>query len=277
MTSSAIARMNSIQAVSPLWGESIAALIAERSRVLFPPHVRDWLSSEALRRALSIPALLPDNLMELEEGQWYQLLDISNEDRLSVAWAPNRQVVTLLLEASDAAGRQGVLRDRKEEILRDLTNSLAQIDHPEIEELASFAARAAACEADGHTEAAVSLAVNVLDSALEKHQSEIHRQLNVRPKGSGRHSLTDVITKGHPGATGRERFFTSGSLLLLLATYGLHGVFESYKWPSPPDSKFNRNMLAHRVGVDTYKPHYSLHALLLTNALLRWLDIQVPR
>ncbi|MEU6352987.1 hypothetical protein ABZ896_27280 [Streptomyces sp. NPDC047072] len=68
--SHAIARINSIQATSPLRGNSIASLIAERSRIIFPSHIREWLPLEALRRAMELQDLLPENLWELEEDQW---------------------------------------------------------------------------------------------------------------------------------------------------------------------------------------------------------------
>ncbi|KUN17761.1 hypothetical protein AQJ23_40695 [Streptomyces antibioticus] len=186
--------------------------------------------------------------MDLDEEQWYRLLSVSNEDRLSVAWAPNSDVVTLLLRAGDTLGRQEVLREQKAVILQDLDDSLGQVDHPEIAELASFAAEAAECESGGHTEAATALAVNVLDSALEKHQQAILDQLAVQQVIKKRHLLTGKIAGQYSGDVEREQFFTSGKLLLLLATYGLDGVFDSYWLPNPPDPKFNRNMLAHRVG-----------------------------
>ncbi|MCX5555293.1 hypothetical protein [Streptomyces sp. NBC_00038] len=272
--SAAVARMNSIQLASPTWGESIATLVAKRSTALFPPNVHEWLSSDALRHATSIPELLPDNLVDFEEEQWYQLLSISSEDRLSFAWAPRSEVITLLLQAPDAVGRQEVLNEHKAVILQDLGESLGQVDRREIAELATFAAKATECESGGYTEAATALAANVLDSALEKYQQAILDKLDVPRKIQKRHLLTQEIAGKHPGEVEREQFFGSGRLILLLATYGLNGVFETYRLPKPPDPKFNRNMLAHRVGDDTYKPHYALHALLLTNALLRWLHIQ---
>ncbi|MFI6554080.1 hypothetical protein ACWGBY_20840 [Streptomyces griseus] len=187
----------------------------------------------------------------------------------------------LLLEATDGSGRWQVLREHEERILEDLKESLAQVDHPDLEGLVSFAVKAKDCASAGHTEAATALAANVLDSALEMHESHIYDQLRFSLVGvkrrSPRRHLAGKIAAEVPQDGGREHFFTSGGLMLLMAAYGLHGVFDAYRWPKPPDPKFNRNMLAHRVGADTYQPLYVLHALLLTNALLRWLDIQVPR
>ncbi len=204
---------------------------------------------ESLRR------LIPANLRDLEVDEWARLVEISEEQRVGVAWVPRVEVLRLLLAAGSAEARAQVLRGHAETILDDCVASLDETTHGALLELVEFAVEASETHRAGRTRAAQALATNVLDTGLEQYHEDGVKGFRAACK-----RLPDLDEDG-------------ASLLevrLRMVTAGIPSAYNGYDYEKR-NTRFSRTGTAHAVNAALYTPDNSLRAITLATVWLRWL------
>jgi hypothetical protein len=91
---------------------------------------------------------------------------VLNDDGLPLVWVPRAEVVGEVLAAETREQRVAVLVARRTEIAEDCREALADVDHPRLLPQRRLLAAAVDALADGHDEAAQSLAVLVAETAV---------------------------------------------------------------------------------------------------------------
>lgn len=218
---------------------------------LIRPEV--WTGLDQL--AESLRRLIPGNLRDLEVDDWARLVDISEEQRVAVAWVPRVQVLRLLLAAGSDDERAQVLRDHAETVLDDCVASLAETTHETLVELVEFAVEAIETHRVGRTRAAQALATNVLDTGLEQYHEDGVKGFRAACK-----RLPDLDEDG-------------ASLLevrLRMVTAGIPSAYNGYDY-GKRNPRFSRTGTAHAVNAALYTPDNSLRAITLATVWLRWL------
>lgn len=212
---------------------------------------------------------LPDNLQGLRLD-WHRLLDICEEDGISLAWAPRPEIVEEHIELDSREAREALLLRRQDEVLDDVRHSLTHITHPALVELADLLDKAAKAAGDGHAEAAQALIANVLETTMKNHANAWIRR-----------TFPSADYKGAPGTAHHRTLAnaTSGpdsprdlTLLQFNHYLVLRGLTNTFQGGVSTQDTFNRHLSCHHASHDTYRCGFSVTSLLLTQALLRVMD-----
>ncbi|GHH27320.1 hypothetical protein GCM10018780_82260 [Streptomyces lanatus] len=130
------------------------------------------------------------------------------------------------------------------------------------------------CARQGAWEGALSLAGNVLNSAMEHHRIEWYRQ-------EFRAQIRDLRGHTGPGATLRrvdtaiplpERSVGIFDLRAHLVLRSIKNVFADTRNGVTTQDTFNRHLAAHHASYDSYREEFTLPALLAMHTLLRVLN-----
>lgn len=242
-----------------LMGAPIEAFL-ERIRVDMPALdfsrlVRPEIWTGLDRLVESLKRLIPANLRDLEIDEWAHLVEISEEQRMGVAWVPRTQVLRLLLDAGSVDERAQVLRDHAEAILDDCVASLSETNHSALVELVDFAVEAIETHRAGRTRAAQALATNVLDTALEQYHEDGVKGFR-------------AACKRLPGLD--EDRASLLEVRLRMVTAGIPSAYNGYDYDKR-NPRFSRTGTAHAVNAALYTPDNSLRAITLATVWLRWL------
>lgn len=212
---------------------------------------------------------LPDNLQGLRLD-WHHVLDISQEDGISLAWAPRQEIVEELTGLDSREAREALLHKRQDEVLDDVGRSLAFVTHPALVELADLLNKAAETVRGGHTEAAQALIANVVETTMKNHANAWIRR-----------TFPSAEYQGAPG-TAHHRTLASATsgpdnprdLTLLQFNHYLvlRGLTDTFQGRVSTQETFNRHLTFHQASHDTYRSRFVLPSLLLTQALLRVMD-----
>ncbi|HEY9326718.1 MAG TPA: hypothetical protein VIS09_00510 [Streptomyces sp.] len=227
-------------------------------------------SAALLGRLKDIAAgYLPGNLQGLRLD-WHRVLDISEEDGISLAWAPRQEIVEELIGLDSRESREALLLKQQDEVLDDVSSSLAIVMHPALVELADLLGKAADAVRAGHTEAAQALIANVLETTMKNHANAWIRR-----------TFPSVEYRGAPGTAHHRTLAnaTSGpdnprdlTLLQFNHYLVLRGLTETFQGGVSTQETFNRHLSCHQASHDTYRSGFALPSLLLTQALLRVMD-----
>ncbi|MGV9758610.1 hypothetical protein ACWDUC_22655 [Streptomyces tricolor] len=234
--------------------------LAEQARSAFP--------SQLLRQALSAGTrlLLPDNLRHVRVQLWPWLLRISAKDGICMAWAPRPELVDMLITLRTSQARHQVLLDHRKEVLEDVTESLSEVDHPDLLVYRELVEEAVDCLADGRDSAAQALLGNVLDSCMREHGHDwlTDRFANAQFMGTSSHNrLKGALATYHGTSRIRPGMFTA--YLLVTSLKNMFG-------PAPKQVTFNRHLAAHHAAKGSYRSEFAFAAVLSVQALLRHLD-----
>ncbi|MFE9647483.1 hypothetical protein ACFYO0_25870 [Streptomyces sp. NPDC006365] len=241
-------------------------------------RINDVVRSVSLPRTLldqlakTAALFLPANLSGLDTEDLYTILDLGEDDGLSLAWAPRTEIVKALLPLGTREERYALLAERRDDVLDDVDTSLQIVTHPELTDMVTILSAATRTARAGFSEGAQALAGNVLDTAMKRHGNAWIRR-----------SFPQVTyTKGsHHGTIGSALDDADdwGDLTLLqfkhfLVLAGMRSAFG----PGATQDTFNRHLGAHEASPDTYRPEFVLPAILLAQALLRALnqDLEHP-
>ncbi|MGP4091022.1 hypothetical protein [Streptomyces sp. KR55] len=241
-------------------------------------RINDVVRSVSLPRTLldqlaaTAALFLPANLNGLNTEDLYTILEMGEDDGLSLAWAPRTETVKALLPLGTRKERYVLLADRRDDVLDDVDASLQIVTHPELTDMVTILSAATRTARTGFSEGAQALAGNVLETAMKRHGNAWIR----------RSFPQATYTKGgHHGTIGSalDDGDDWGDLTLLqvkhyLVLAGMRNAFG----PGDTQDTFNRHLGAHEASPDTYRPEFVLPAILLAHALLRALnqDLEHP-
>lgn len=194
----------------------------------------------------SLDRWIPVNLRTV--GELGAVATIALDEGLPLSWVPRTEIVTLLVEAESAEDRAGILADRRDDILDDCDEAVAQLDHE----------WAAQCR----------VAIGAMRAGFEG------------PAQSHASNIIDSIVLGFHGKNGREHAKTRAQddldelpLQLAAENLTLRPLFRAFTtWfpgsgVTPPDH-FSRHATSHAVGhIGVFAPMSALVAVMLATSL----------
>lgn len=232
-----------------------AGLAHEASRALSESVLRQAQEAArefAQRAQVALERAMPPNWRELSREEFDAAIDLSLETGINLVWAPGPSVIRELLAASGDRERANVLVARRDVILGDLEQLVAESDHARLHHLPAMARQACAAMRDGHhgpaqthAAAALSYAVEVLfgmprfRDAREAWEAEDPERVGMR--------------------------LMKLTLIRRTLARALHRT--DY---APPG--FNRNASAHGVSIEQYSEPNAIASLLLLAGLVRELQ-----
>ncbi|MEW1671556.1 hypothetical protein [Streptomyces albidoflavus] len=261
------------------FAEPVLALQSDLSDIYdWHSRINDVVRSVSLPRTLldqlaaTAALFLPANLVGLDTEDLYTILEMGEDDGLSLAWAPRTEIVKSLFPLDARQERYALLAERRDDVLDDVDASLQIVTHPELTGMVAILSTAIRTARAGFGEGAQALAGNVLETAMKRHGNAWIRrsfpQVTYPPKA------------GHHGTIGSALDDADdwGDLTLLqfkhyLVLAGMRNAFG----PGATQDTFNRHLGAHQASPDTYRAEFVLPAILLAHALLRALNQDLDR
>lgn len=216
--------------------------------IAYPSVVRLAETANTLLRLVT-----PENIRDLRLDEWDRLIEISEEQRIGLLWAPRVKVLRALLAVEDATARARVIDESVDEIVADSAESLARVTDKPVMELAEFAAAAVRAHQAGHPQAAQVLATNVLDSGLLLF-------------ADGPKAVLRTAREWRP--LSEEEWVSLRVYRSRLAAAGIPEAYRDYK-RGRADGAFSRNGTAHVVNGALYTPANSARAISLAVTWLR--------
>lgn len=153
-----------VSVVSPSWSSALQR-IAAQAKEFYPADLLGLRSVERRLRAF----LLPENLLKADVASWPWLLRISVKDGVCLAWAPRAELIEELMGLRTSGERHRLLVDRRCDVVDDVEETLAHVDHTSLSDDVQFALQAAACVRAGRHAAAQALLGNLLDTLMRRH------------------------------------------------------------------------------------------------------------
>lgn len=223
----------------------------------------------------AIGKAIPSNLKSFEDLD--DLLILTSEEGIPVAWVPRAEVLQLLVAAHDTPTRRQILIDHRDDILDDCLTALedgkASLEHHTADvsamclELVGESDEAIRTLKAGFSRSAQSHAANIIES--------IAPYMAYFPSQTWDRSATLELAE--------ENIDGETSVILYmhcLALRPLIPAFESWYASSgkPPPDQFARHVTAHGVGhPEVFKEHYALIAVMLATSLTRQLCNDIDR
>ncbi|MGW4227661.1 hypothetical protein ACWEG1_29875 [Streptomyces bauhiniae] len=208
--------------------------------------------------------LIPANLRGLALEDLRKVMEINEEDGTSLAWAPRVSIVEELITAPDLGARSTILVARVAEIADDVDASLAMVTLPEHQALRSLVADSVSALRAGLYGPAQAAATTALDTLLYVHVLRYLQHDPENGKADTRNHFRALDVEGWDDAT-------LADVELVLVGAGLLTAFRSWKRGRMRPS-FNRNGSIHQADDGAYSPAHAVRAVLMVQALLRWLD-----
>ncbi|MEV0529946.1 hypothetical protein AB0I66_41720 [Streptomyces sp. NPDC050439] len=251
-------------AMSPSWTSALQQA-AGRAQAFYPQGLLGRLTSLE-RRVRDL--LLPENLLKTEVSSWPWLLRISVKDGVCLAWAPRAELIEDLMLLKTTRQRHRLLIDRRADVVDDVEESLAHVDHPALSGDVNFTLEAAECVRAGHDAAAQALLGNLLDTLMRRHG---HAWLQghfpqAQFAGTGSHKMV-------AGALGTRSGAGDFKVLMLAPYLVVSAMKNMFLNGVDQQDTFNRHLGAHNASVDSCRSEFALSALLTVQALLRQLDM----
>lgn len=127
-------------------------------------QINDVVRSVSLPRKLldqlaaTAALFLPANLSGLDTEDLFAILEMSEDDGLSLAWAPRTEIVKALLPLDTRTERYALLIERHGDVLDDVDASLQIVTHPELTGMVTMLSAATRTARAGFGEGAQALA-----------------------------------------------------------------------------------------------------------------------
>lgn len=225
--------------------------IADAIRGSLPAFEIEVPGLERIRDLARLSFAFPDNVDAIDFEKWPQLVKVSADSRIGVAWAPRVEILEELLTATTPVDRDRVLLDRQQHVLADCQDALERADHPSVIELAGFTTEAIAAMAS-FPAAAQALATNALETALNVRERNFPR----------RHEWFDE-TFSQP--VDDEQ--TIGVLRLIVSGCGIPPSYKNYEL-SERETEYSRNGTVHCANTALYSRLNALKAITLATSWL---------
>jgi hypothetical protein len=240
-------------------------------------RIDDVVRSVSLPRALldqlaaAAAFFLPANLSGLDTEDLYTILDLGQDDGLSLAWAPRTEIVKALLPLSTREERHALLTERRDDVLDDVDASLQIVTHPELTGMVTILSAATRTARADFSEGAQALAGNVLETAMKRHGNTWirHSFPQATYTKGGHHWVIDSALD--------EAGDWSNLTLLQFKHYLVLAGMRNAFGPGATQDTFNRHLGAHQASPDAYRSEFVLPAILLAHALLRALNQDLTR
>ncbi|MFE9484731.1 hypothetical protein ACFYNM_39895 [Streptomyces spororaveus] len=218
--------------------------------------------------------LLPQNLQGFSEAEWSLLMEMVMEDGIGVIWAPSKRHLRALLSQPDRETRYAYLHEQREDLFDEVADGLRQVEQEALQDLARLGLRSVDAARVGQWEAALSLATNVVYTAMEtKALAWYYEEFNeVRgPKGGpirghGVGKTVTAILDTVPLPARRVGIFELRSHLVI------RPLSETFAASETVDGKHNRHAVCHKASYDSIREDYLIPVLLNMHAVLRGLD-----
>jgi hypothetical protein len=211
------------------WAESLAKLFAEAHPTNWPP--------------------------DSEDLDWDLLEQIVATEGIPIVWVPRREIVDALLAAADRESRLNILMSRRSDIVDDCRAVLSTVECEEINDLLPLAGNALDAFDAGHDNAAMALAVALVESGVS----------TVIPGG------TKKLNRAVSFSIDRVPF-------LLLRAYGALGTIPTLytSWfkseGSPPPETLSRHVVSHALTTEVMRDEHPLLAMMYLASILRGLE-----
>lgn len=200
---------------------------------------------ERLRElAERIKEQLPENWRELETQELFDVVELMKTEGLCLAWAPRTEIVRELAIAGSAEQRAEILVRNRTEILDDIEQVLAEIEHPELADHVEATREAIATYEVEHPKPAQSYAATTISDLVSG-------ALGAKSFGAAQRQFR---------ATDPIHDVGMGDLPLVAVGWSLAYALDRFSDAGPG---FNRNLTLHFLG-----PHYSEANLLMSLLLL---------
>ncbi|MBB4931372.1 hypothetical protein F4561_002192 [Lipingzhangella halophila] len=308
MSSMAQAVNRAMVAVRPIVEASYAEQLANTIKAVYPPkeHPLQEVTRQALRAQSSLPSsllssslasslgeitdftesiaglsrtinwsgflrkfpdirqlLLPSNLVEIDDKERVdELRRVIDEDGTSLAWAPRAEIVMELLDAADMDERDRILQERTLDVIEDVEKSLANVAHPDTVGLREVLEEACVVGRQPAYVALQATATNAADTVMGWITSYL---------GNKWRSQTQKYFQCDVENLEDARL---GELRLYLIGGGTQTAFNKWDEDKGGLPGYSRHGSAHHM-VSASKPAHALRALLLTQALLRWINSEL--
>jgi hypothetical protein len=252
------------------WTETAREASEQARRLFTSPAYTEGLGRQ-LREAISknAPALrelarqwhrlweeaIPPNWAGLEPDEIMHVLDRVGETGYCLVWVPRVELVRAIIGHAPSSAA-GILLGHREDVLRDLGATLADVDHPDLQEHRKAAEEAVRVFRGGDFRAAQALANCVLTS-------ELHVWFEMKMSAA-----TKRVTAANPTDAPIQE------LRLHTIYLALNKALDRF-YPAAPAadfSRFNRHNTAHRITRKQWTEANALSALLLAVSFLRELN-----
>lgn len=187
-------------------------------------------------RDIDLPDIDTLNALVLEEG-------------IPLAWVPNSDTLTLLLEAPDARARRQIIGRRWRGITNDCEEALAHLTSRAGLERATFIRAVIAAHRDGHHAAAQALATNIVDTVVNDLPQHFPRHKNKRPDLADRPVL---------------------EALVLGAVWSAYGSY--HRGMDPVPQTFRRHATAHGVSARQYSRVNATFAVMCATSVAIYIE-----
>ena len=187
---------------------------------------------------------LPENWRELETQELLDVVELMKTEGLCLAWAPRTEIVRELANAGSAEQRAEILVRNRTEILDDIEQVLAEIEHPELAAHVKATREAIATYEDEHPNPAQAYAAAAISDL-------VYEILGIKSFDGAKKKFRATESIDGVGM---------GDVPLVAVGWSLACALDRFSDAGPG---FNRNLTLHFLG-----PHYGEANLLMSLLLL---------
>ncbi|RSO06911.1 hypothetical protein DMH18_26000 [Streptomyces sp. WAC 06783] len=218
--------------------------------------------------------LFPANLQHFAEAEWDRLITMATDDGIGLMWAPDKRHLLALLDEPDRESRYAYLHAQREALFDEVAGGLDEIEQENLQDLAALGQRAIETARAGLWEAALSLATNVVYTAMETRALKWYHE-----------EFQDVVDERNHKITGRGAGKTVAFVLdhvpmppravgifELRSHLVLRPLSQTFAQSDTVQGQHNRHAICHTASYASLREAYLIPALLNMHALLRGLN-----
>ncbi|MFG2049627.1 hypothetical protein ACGFIW_19625 [Micromonospora sp. NPDC048935] len=198
-------------------------------------------------------AKLPPNWPMGDPDLIEKVFSIVQDEGIPLVWVPRKEIVRQVLQAANRDERIKVLLAHRDDIIQDCRDVLAKISDGELVSQLPLATNVINAFADGHDEAAQSLAVVVTETVVSRAIDRDYKKVKnaVKIDDWGDLSVAEL------------------RLRTALAAIGPFYAAWFPSWGTPAPTELSRHVTVHQADVGHYTAGNSLVAVMLMTSILR--------
>ncbi|MEU6205378.1 hypothetical protein ABZ814_17575 [Micromonospora musae] len=181
------------------------------------------------------------------------VFSIVQDEGIPLVWVPRKDIVRQVLQSANRDERIKVLLMHREDVIQDCRDVLAKVSDGELVSQLPLATSAVDAFADGHDEAAQSLAVVVTETVVSRTIDRDYKKVKdaVKIDDWGDLSVAEL------------------RLRTALAAIGPFYAAWFPSWGTPAPTELSRHVTVHQADVGHYTPGNSIVAVMLMTSILR--------